>query len=1011
MFENIQIPIDPSLLWLAQIRGRTALVFSGSQFFTALIAGVLLAFAFQFLFTNLGVAAWISSQNSKHNSRKSESFGNTIRQVSIKLGLATLISVTLALFFACLLAVRLGLFASPVSGAIAGLTIWATFLTIVLWLSTNRLGSLVASVTNAGTSGIQALVGIATAAMGAKAANKQAIATAEAAAAAVSREVGKAIDPQSLRRELEGYLKSLKSPELDTDKIATDFAQLLDRENLSDIRDRLPEFDRQTFKDLIGDRQNLSDRDLDRLARRLETIWQQKIDRQSQSPDRMTDFKTYLQSATREQLLGKEFSDKLDALIQERRQQNRSSTGTNPMTQSLTLGINSLIGLIMGRTDLSEFDLDKIVPQIQNLKDYLGEQTDKITTQLGNESPYNFLKKDIDDYLVKSYPWQIRQRSWQQKFRDILYNPKNDPETVVANLKHIDRAYFAEVIGKKGLYTKTQIESIGQFLDKIRLSVITDAETAIEHQQAQATVAKLEEYLLHTSLEHLTYNEIQAKFNSIFRDLNYEQLNESLARFDRADFANIFAKRQDIAVDDSTNPIDELEIAKELILQQAREERASAQLKAEVQWQRIQSYLRKSRKEELSPQAIQKELQSFLDDRQIDPTTRKVRQSLLDRDNLVSLLKQRQDLIPKHIERILEEVEKIWLPSESPKLVNQAQDSYERAKLSIADYLRNTGKEALNPEGIERDLTTLLDDPKTGFKAIASRLAEIDRDTLVHLLGQREDLSQEQVNQIIDRVRLTLGNIAQAPQSLARQTQEKVASFQETVAEYLRSTDKEELNPEGIKRDLKLLFDDPHTGMGNLQERLSHFDRETLVAILSQRKDISQEDANRIIDQIMVIREQMLERLQTVQITIERIIVSIRQYLSDIPLPELDYQSIKNELHNLFNDPKAGFEVLRDRFSHFDRDTLIDLLSYRDDISRADAERIVSQVETTRDRLLRRAERIQQEAKLHVDKVKRQAYQQAEEARKAAAVASWWLFFTAFISAIASASAGALGAI
>jgi hypothetical protein len=112
-----------------------------------------------------------------------------------------------------------------------------------------------------------------------------------------------------------------------------------------------------------------------------------------------------------------------------------------------------------------------------------------------------------------------------------------------------------------------------------------------------------------------------------------------------------------------------------------------------------------------------------------------------------------------------------------------------------------------------------------------------------------------------------------------------------------------------------------------------------------------------------------------------------------------------------FDDPKAGFEALRDRFSQFDRETLMAILTSRDDISRADIERIVERVERTRDRFLQRAERIQQEAKLRVEQVKHEAKKQAEETRKAAAVASWWLFFTALISALASVGAGAIGAI
>ncbi|MDJ0689600.1 MAG: hypothetical protein QNJ41_13930 [Xenococcaceae cyanobacterium MO_188.B32] len=60
---------------------------------------------------------------------------------------------------------------------------------------------------------------------------------------------------------------------------------------------------------------------------------------------------------------------------------------------------------------------------------------------------------------------------------------------------------------------------------------------------------------------------------------------------------------------------------------------------------------------------------------------------------------------------------------------------------------------------------------------------------------------------------------------------------------------------------------------------------------------------------------------------------------------------------------------------------------------------------------MQRAERIQTEAAMRVEASRKQAYIQIEETRKAAATASWWLFFTALISAVASAGAGILGVV
>ncbi|AFY75687.1 hypothetical protein Ple7327_0213 [Pleurocapsa sp. PCC 7327] len=239
--------------------------------------------------------------------------------------------------------------------------------------------------------------------------------------------------------------------------------------------------------------------------------------------------------------------------------------------------------------------------------------------------------------------------------------------------------------------------------------------------------------------------------------------------------------------------------------------------------------------------------------------------------------------------------------------------------------------------------------------------------------------------------------------------------FRDAIADYLRSTDREELNPEGIQRDIQLLLHDRRAGVESLKERLAHFDRDTLVALLSQRGDISEAEVNRIIDQIFLVRDRFLIQLQSIQNRIQSIIdgifLKIRDYLNSLERPELNYEGIKGDLRTLFDDPQAGFEALRDRFSQIDRNTLVAILSSRPDISKEDAQRIIGQIEGTRDRILQKAERLQQQAQLRLEQVKRETQRQMEETRKAAATAAWWLFLTALISAAAAVGGGVAGVI
>ena len=1015
IFLLAQAPIEPELTTAED----AALVFSGPQFFTALVTGIVLAFALQLLLTNLGVAAGISLMgvSSSDSDENSDSLGTTIRKIGFTVGLATLISVTVALFVACLLAVKLSLLESPVLGAIVGLVIWATYFSLLVWVSSTTVGSLIGSVVNTATSGFQALVGTAAAAIGGQTVSKQVVATAEAAASAVRRELTSAIDPVSIRENVEDYLGALKPAELDLAGIQQEFENLLNDPNLREIAnsDSLRDIDRQTFVELVSSRSDLSKKDVNRIAEQLEATWKQTVSKLS-SKDLMAEVTDYLQSATAEELLGKEFTQKLDELATEMRKRNQSQSTGGSLTQAMTLGFNSLIGLVIGRTDISELDVEKIASKLQKVQDQLVEQKDKIATQLSSKETYSTVRADIENYLLNKYSWQMDKRTLDREFRDLLYDPEADPGAVAQELEQLDRSYFAELLQQRGVFTQKKIRELSNLLEGIRLEVLSVAEAAQERENAIALFAEVEEYLLTTPKEDLTPEKIQLNFKPILTapEATQEQLNNRLAQFDRLTFERILEQRQDFVPAEAAPVILQLEETRDRVLVESQELQEAAKAKAEAQWLKVKSYLRDTGKAELNPEGIERDLKTLLDDPQAGIAAIRARVSYFDRDTLVQLLSQRDDLSEEQVNQIIDEVEKTWtrIRYTPQKLAGKAQEQYEQVTSAISQYLRNTGKAELNPEGIKRDLNKLLEDPKTGAKAIKNRLAAMDRDTLVQLLSQRDDLSEEQVNRILDEVLVTIRSIVKAPRRFASRTQAKVQNFQEAIAEYLRSTDKEELNPEGIKRDLQLLLNDPRIGMESLLDRLSQFDRSTLVALLSQREDLSEEDVNRIIDQILELRDQVLLQLQSIQQRIRSILdgifAKIRDYLNSLERPELNYEGIRHDIRTLFDDPEAGFDALRDRLSQFDRNTLVAVISSRDDISEADANRVIDQIELVRNRVLQKSERLQTEAQLRLEELKRQALQQAEETRKAAATAAWWLFFTALISAAASAGAGAL---
>lgn len=1022
MFQSTEIMLGlyKPLLWMAQTPvdssrvtpAQASVLTSGPRFFVALISGVILAFAFQLVLTNLSVAAGISylghTSESDTDIVETGGLGGTIRKIGTALGIWTVVTVTVALLIASFLAVKLSLLLlDPGLGAILGLVIWGAYFLLLLWLSSTTVGSLIGSVVNTATSGFQAIMGTA---LAAKSVNNQVVATAEAAAAAMGRGIGRAIDPMSIRDNIEDYLEKLRPPEIDISQIRSQFEKLLNEPQFQAIAASpdLRNIDRQRFMDLVSSRPDLSPRDAKRIADNLYKTWQQVVSKQT--PDRLGELVDYLKSLPPGQTQTKELNAKLDQLIA----QMRSSQEAEKQPGMIQQAFSTLAGVVLGRSDLSDLDVEKIWRSLSSAKDKITQQADKLG--LSSPQPYSPIRADVEHYLYSTYAWQLSPERIGQEFRDVIYDPVADPGIVRRELQGLSHNDFVNILQQRGLLTQTQIQRIGDRLEAVRQDVLVTVIAGEEREIEQDLQRRVETYLL---LGDLSLEGIERNFKSLLADpdADYETQSRRLAQFDRQQMREILQERNDISPGELDNILDVLERERDRVLVESKGLAEQAKFQAETLWLNVESYLRNTGKAELNPDAIRADLKTLLADPQAGMMAIRARLSRFDRDTLVQLLSQRQDLTPEQVNQIIDAVEQSWYSIRHvPQMVaEKAKEQYDTVTTTIADYLRHTGKEELNPEGIQRDLNQLLSNPKEGAIALRRRLSHIDRDTLVKLLSQRQDLSEQQVNQIIDEVQMVIRNIVLAPRRLAIRTQQQAQNFQAYLQEYLRQTGKEELNPEGIKRDLQLLLHDPRVGVESLSDRLSHFDRETIIALLKIREDISDAEAARIADNIISVRDQFVEQVRGIQRRIQDVIdgifASIRNYLNSLDRPELNYDGIKRDIRTLLADPQAGFEALRDRLGHFDRDTFVAILSSREDISPEDANRIIDQIEAARNTVLQRAERLQQEAQRRLEEVKLQAQRQAEETRKAAATAAWWLFATAIVSAIFSAFGGAIAVV
>ncbi|MFB2923861.1 MFS transporter [Aerosakkonema funiforme] len=1025
MFHNAEIVLGLAgkSLSIAQIptTEEVAVIFSSPQFFVALSAGILMAFAFQFLLTNLSLAANFSDRDDAIDldADNEDSWGKKFRQIEGKVGAWALLTVNTALFIACFLAVKLSLVNSITLGAIIGVAIWSGYFLLLVWMSSNAVGSLVGSAVKTASSGAQGVMGIATAAMGAGAANKQIVNTVEASVAAVRKELSSAIDPIGIRNQVEDYLGDLPLPKLDLNAIRGDLERLLGDVDVRSLAnsDVLQNVNRQSFVDLVASRTDFSKKDIDRVADILESVWQQSLNRQVKDPQ--AELVNYIKSANPEDLRSGNLTARLAQAIGGNGQDKKEHSN-GVMDKAVQAGVGAAMTAVLERVDLSDADVEKISSQLQQLA---GQATDK-AQQFGNKVKENLpslpqsnpMLVDVENYILNSQSWHLNRETIKQEFKEVIHDLEAAPGLVRKQLEQLNRDNFVQFLNQRGDFDDDRVNEIADQFEEIRMEVLNTVQTGESEEQSQDLRSRIENYLRSTGKEELNPEGIERDFTALLEDpdAGFEALRDRLGKFDRNTLVELLGQREDFSQEEAEELIGRLEETRDRVVSQAQETQAQAKSKAQELRQRVESYLRDTNLAELNPDAIAQDFQTLFEDPQAGLKALRERVSQFDRETLVELLKARGDLNEEQINQFVDRIQSVGDHIlQAPQQVSEkAKEQYDRLINQIGDYLRNTNLEELDPEGIKQDFAKLFENPKEGAVALRERLSQVDRETLVKLLSQREGLTEDQINQTIDKVQDAINSVVKQPRRLASRAKDKVYDLQASLANYLRNTNKQELNPEGIQRDLQLLFRHPKEGMGNIGDRIKQFDRSSLVSLLSQREDISEEEANQIADRIVAVRDRFVEQVQNVQgkvqSALDGVFDRIRNYLNSLERPELDYEGVKRDFRKLFDDPQAGFDAIKERLSQFDRDTLVAIISSREDISEADANRIIDRIESARDSVMQRAEYLQEQAKRRIEDIKHQAKKQGEEARKAAATAAWWLFGTAVTSVAISALAGAI---
>lgn len=244
-----------------------------------------------------------------------------------------------------------------------------------------------------------------------------------------------------------------------------------------------------------------------------------------------------------------------------------------------------------------------------------------------------------------------------------------------------------------------------------------------------------------------------------------------------------------------------------------------------------------------------------------------------------------------------------------------------------------------------------------------------------------------------------------------------------------------------MRQDLEAILNDPKKVKGIFLSKANQLDREALVRMISQRKDVSRQDAEKYAGYAEKAFDSIREKtgisrggeeqgksqtysnsygayLEPADIHITRSTAEeegkgarakqkLQEFMHSLQ-EKKDYNlgQIKNEFSNIFSSSGEEHEGLTYKLKHYNKEEMRRFLKNNTSIPDDKAEKIADKAVEARDTVIAKADEVEREVNNRIEQAKNEALQQAENTRKAAASAAWWLVATAVFSGVAAAIGG-----
>ena len=340
----------------------------------------------------------------------------------------------------------------------------------------------------------------------------------------------------------------------------------------------------------------------------------------------------------------------------------------------------------------------------------------------------------------------------------------------------------------------------------------------------------------------------------------------------------------------------------------------------------------------------------------------------------------------------------------------------------VDDYVKQLKPQRIDIQNLKKQIKDLITDLQVTEKADFDYPNSVKK--LILEEADKSTLSKEDKEAVKNHVN-SIKDIAQSDASpeekakagiedLTPADREQINKYQDQIKGALQNTNKKELQPDQLEQDLKKILNEPKQATNIAKAKASAIDRETLVKLLASQ-DMDEREADKRISQAEKVLNKVQAYFSNGQDNAQAKKGELQQKKGDLQAKvKAMFTGGTNDLNRIYSDFTAIFQDsgagpdLKYKLEHYNKEEMIIMITDRTSLSRSEAEPIADKIVSARDSVLEKAYEVQIKVNEKMAEAREKALIAAEESRKAAATAAWWLVATGIVSAVASAVGGML---